>query len=237
MRITARAMGLALTAAVSLSSFAAEEDTPSLFWRGIEQLNQLMISISSLGEGGTEQGAIWQVDLQTGARRPLTRGGGFAWPVFGGDDATVYALHGRQLLRLRADRADPIRLQPAGALRKLVGVAPDGTLLAILDEGRLGRPALITPEGDLTALPQPETRDEKRHLAILLGESRAYTGDRQLVVDRATVAALHRPKGFDVYLVTPDGRRNLSECGSDPCGQPSMSLAGDRVLYIRGSGP
>ena len=232
----ARVIVALLLAALTTVPTEASGQGLDFFWAIVEQLGHRLKSVGSLGEGGTDEGQVWMVELGTGERRALTQESDFSWPVLGRDEVTVYALRLGQLVRLDPGAGDPIPLGPSGGIEKLVGVAADGTILAILREGRPGRPALIAPDGSVTALPLPETPDEKRNIAILLSENRAFSGDRRLVVDRAENVPDPRRRGFDVYLVSDGVRRNLSQCGSDSCGQPSMSPAGDRVLYIRAKG-
>ena len=52
---------------------------------------------------------------------------------------------------------------------------------------------------------------------------------RELRVERSARGG----RGFDVFLVSGNVARNLSDCGDDTCGQPSLSPQSQRALYIR----
>jgi hypothetical protein len=117
-------------------------------------------------------------------------------------------------------------LAAAAGLRTLIGVAADGTILALSDQGALGRPTLVSPRGRVTELADPASRDERRNVAILGNESRAYAGGRTVIVDRSE-------HGFDVFLLAGGQRRDLTSCGDDACGQPALSSDSRRLVYIR----
>ena len=88
---------------------------------------------------------------------------------------------------------------------KLLGVAPNGLLLGLVADGALGRPATLSPSGELTLFPRPDSDDERRRIALLQQESRRFEDGYELRVDRSG-------RSFDVYLRKPDGARmNVSE--------------------------
>jgi len=78
-------------------------------------------------------------------------------------------------------------------------------------------------------LPQPETDQERARVSMLLQENLAYAKGRQLIVRRSERGG----RGYDVSLAAGDSVKNLSDCGDDACGQPSLSPDGRYVLYIR----
>ncbi len=82
--------------------------------------------------------------------------------------------------------------------------------------------------GELQVASSSLSPEEKTQVAHLMQEARSYTGGIALVVDRSERGG----RGFDVFLRTDDDSYNLSDCGDDSCGQPSLSADRRRVLFI-----
>jgi hypothetical protein len=120
-------------------------------------------------------------------------------------------------------------MEDTAVWRKLIGVSPDGSILGIVAGSPRARPALVTPDAALRLLPPPESEQDRKNISLLLQENRAYADGRTLLVKRSARGG----RGFDVFLVTPEGERNLSDCGDERCSQPSLSPDGNRVLYVR----
>jgi hypothetical protein len=204
----------------------AGEPAITEFWRLLDQIGAVLVSVSSLGEGEVREGAIWLTDLDTGRRHEVAHDPIYTYPVLAPGGALV-ALSNHKLVRIDVATGQTRTIASDAHLRKLIGVAPDGTILALADEGALGRPALVSPSGEISVPAAPDSREERRDVAILNNESRAYSGNRGLIVDRSD-------QGFDVFLLTPGGRQNLTDCGTDVCGQPALSNDGRQAAYIRG---
>jgi hypothetical protein len=65
---------------------------------------------------------------------------------------------------------------------------------------------------------------------VLLQESQALEGDRSLRVSRSARGG----RGFDVFYAQPGADRlDVSDCGDDSCGQPSMAPDGSKIVYVR----
>jgi hypothetical protein len=158
----------------------------------------------------------------------LGAAGDLSWPVLAPDGATVFALRGRQLVRFTVSGSGETPIGPEADWRKLIGVDPDGAVLGFVAGVPRARPAMLTATGELLMLPQPETSDERAKVSSLLQENRAYSDGRELRVERSARGG----RGFDVLLVAAGVERNLSNCGHDACGQPSLSPDGQLVLYI-----
>jgi hypothetical protein len=198
------------------------------FWGGIDSLNLLFKAIGTLS-GGADAGEIWIVDLRSGQRQRVGARGDMAFPVLAPDGITVFALRGRQLVRVTLPGQGETSVGPEAEWRKLVGVTPKGAALGFVAGTPRAHPALMSPDGRLSTLPQPSTDEERRKVSLLLQENRAYADGRELLVKRSARGG----RGFDVYLVSGATERNLSDCGDAACGQPSLSPDGQRVLYIR----
>jgi len=208
----------------------ASADTAQGSWleRLLAQVQLTIEKISALGDSGIEAGQLWVVELQAGGSigppRQLGSADDLAWPVAGGE--RTFAIQGQQVVEMTT--GEPQRLGPADIhWHKLVGAAPDGTLLGITVDAE-GSPQLtaLLPDGSVRVQP-PGTGDPVQ-LATLLQESRSYADGRTLQVDRPASG-----QGFDVFLTVAGETRNVSECRGDACGQPSLSADGKRVLFIR----
>jgi hypothetical protein len=200
------------------------------FWAGIDYLGLVFKEVGSLG-GGANRGQTWTVDLATGARRQVSNADDLSWPVFGRVGDTVFALRGRQVVRLTLPAGGGVPVGPEADWRKLVGVDAAGDVLGFVAGRPRAQPALLTAKGELLLLPQPDKEHERVRVSKLMQENLAYADGRQLTVTRSRRGG----RGYDVNLIDGDTVKNLSDCGDDACGQPSLSQDGRYVLYIRAS--
>jgi hypothetical protein len=231
------ATGLLLTALSAMAQVPApppapaRADTPAwsqVFWTAIDKLGVVMKAVGNLGVG-VDQGQIWMVDLATGQQRRVATAEPLAWPVLSPHGQAIFALRAGQLVRLTPQGADVVPLGTGVQWRKLVGVDGQDNVLGFVAGKPRVHPALMTPTGVLHLLPQPETAEERERVALLLQENRAYAGGRELLVKRSKRGG----RGYDIGLIADGAARNLSDCGDDFCGQPSLSPDGRYVLYVR----
>ncbi len=190
-------------------------------------------SIGSLGGGPGTAGELWAVDFDASGRPSAPRRvGGLAdlsWPVIGADGVSFVALRGGQVVRLDASGAVAAVLAEGGGWRKLLGEQAEGSVLGLVRQNGETLPARLAADGTLEVGAAPATDEEKRALARLLQDARAYSGDTALVVDRSERGG----RGFDVFLRSAAGIVNLSNCGDDYCGQASLSPDRRRAAFIR----
>jgi hypothetical protein len=196
------------------------------FWGGLGQINMLFKGAGNLASGATH-GAIWRLDLVTGNQHQVGSGDTLSWPVGATADGPVFALQGRQLVRFGADGTQA--LVSDGTWRKLLGVLPDGSVLGFVVAEPRARPALLSLDRTMRVLPAPETDEDRQREAFALQEERDYADDTHLRVRRSERGG----QGFDVFLIKDGTQRNLTDCGSDRCGQPSLTDDGRALLYIR----
>jgi hypothetical protein len=202
-----------------------------IFAAGLEQLGLVFRGIGSLG-GGAAVGAIWCVDIRTGERRRIGSTTDLAWPVASPDGIAVYALRGRQVLRIAVADGTETTIGIPADWRKLLGVLPDHTVLGFVEDDPRPRPALLAPDGGRTDLPPPVDEVEQKRNGILLQEGRDYADGTRLEVRDSTRGG----RGRDVFLIDVSGPRNLTDCGDDFCGQPARSHDGLAIFYIRAPG-
>jgi hypothetical protein len=182
--------------------------------------------------GRCSSGAIWCVDIRTGERRRIGSTTDLAWPVASPDGIAVYALRGRQVLRIAVADGTETTIGIPADWRKLLGVLPDHTVLGFVEDDPRPRPALLAPDGGRTDLPPPVDEVEQKRNGILLQEGRDYADGTRLEVRDSTRGG----RGRDVFLIDVSGPRNLTDCGDDFCGQPARSHDGLAIFYIRAPG-
>jgi hypothetical protein len=196
------------------------------FWDGIDALHIMFEAIGSLSDG-PDRGAVWQFDIVTRTRLRVGTGSAYSWPVQGLDAGDIVALQGSQIVKISTDAEEA--LGKPSPWRKLVGVAPNGMLIGILQLAEGAQPALMTREGTLTVLPPAQSAADQERVAMLLQEDRVYSGNRRLVVARSERGG----RGYDVYYIVAGERLNISDCGDDSCGQPALAADGRHVTYVR----
>lgn len=197
------------------------------FWGGLAQINMLFKGAGNLANGATH-GAIWRLDLATGNQQQIGSSDTLSWPVGATADGPVFALRGRRLVRFGADDTE-VPVGDNGMWRKLLGVLPDGSVLGFVVAEPRARPALLSPDGRMRVLPAPEADEDRQREAFALQEERDYANETGLRVRRSERGG----RGFDIFLIKDGTQRNLTDCGNDRCGQPSLTADGRALLYIR----
>ena len=199
------------------------------FFDGVKRLGLLFSNIASLASGPST-GEVWQFDKRTGERRRIGAAADLSWPVPSPDGSAVYALRGRQVLRIAVVDGRETPIGAPADWRKLLGVLPDGTVIGFVQDEPFPRPALLGQDGTRTDLPPPATKDERKQIGVLLQEARAYADGARLEVRDSERGG----RGRDVFLIKGASKRNLADCGDDLCGQPARSMDGMMFFYVRG---
>lgn len=213
--------------AAAPQSGMAQSGLAQVFWSGLGQINMLFKGGGSLASGAT-RGAVWRLDLASGNLRRIGTTDTLSWPVAATGDSPVFALRGRQFVRMGADGTE----MAAGddvAWRKLLGVLPDGSVLGFVAGEPRAHPALRSPDGSVQVFPAPESDKDRQRESFALQEERDYADGTRLRVRRSERGG----QGFDIFLVKDGPQRNLTDCGNDRCGQPSLTADGSALLYIR----
>lgn len=115
------------------ASGTAASGLERVFWGGVEALHFMFQAIGTLS-GGPQRGAVWQFDIATRARVRVGSGTAFAWPIQGLDGQTVFALQAGQVVKVGLADGRETNIGPQAAWRKLIGVAPDSTILGLVQE-------------------------------------------------------------------------------------------------------
>jgi hypothetical protein len=221
--------GAALAQAPAASPAPHDGALKQMFDAALGSLRLVLAGIGSLGGGAESGGAVWRVDIQSGEARRIGSAADLAWPVPSPDGLAVFALRGRQVVRIAASDGSETPVGAPADWRKLIGVAPDGTVLGFVEGDPRPSPALLGPDGRLAALPQPADDGERKRNGLLLQQMREYADGVRLEVRDSERGG----RGRDVFLLAGPGQRNLSNCGDDLCLQPSRSRDGNSVFFIR----
>ena len=201
-----------------------------VFSAGLDKLGLVFKGIGSLA-GGDETGAVWRVDLRTGEKRRIGVSSDLAWPVPSFDGAAVFALQGRQVVRISVTSGHESPFGLPADWRKLVGVLPDGTVLGFVEDDPRPRPAFLVPDGKRVELPLPADEAERRRNGALLQQGRDYADGARLEVRESQRGG----RGRDIFLINGAESRNLTDCGDDYCAQPSRSADGATVFFVQRS--
>ncbi len=213
----------------------ADDSSSTLVRQFLGYLQVTFENIGSLGDSVVEQGVLWSVSVDPSSAdmgKPvrLRTENDLSWPILEVKNNIIYALKTNQIQRLEPGKP-PTGLTAPGHWIKLIGVS-QGTILGIIeDEQGKNRLARYTPGKGTNRLPFPRSEEEYRQLAVLEQENRSYAGNRMLYVDRSSRGG----RGFDVFYKDGEQIFNLSDCGHDRCGQPSLSPDIKRVLFVRES--
>ena len=183
-------------------------------------------------------GDIWIADAGGNTRAPLTRDGGYSWPVFDPGGERILALRGSDVIEIPLAGGHARRLASVAGIAKLIGFdrTRPGQVLVLRAEPGAEIAVLSLADGRLTAMAyDPRSSEAGTYLAHLRGEERAY-GDAVLYVRQETRNEVTGDvlEWNDVFVKEGDKRpRNISQCEGANCRQPSLSADGDRIAYVR----
>jgi hypothetical protein len=199
---------------------------------GLKRLGLVFTAIGSLASGPTA-GEIWQFDKRTGQRRRISAASDLSSPAPSPDGAAVYALRGRQIVRVAVSDGREVAIGEPADWRKLIGVLPDGTIIGFVDDDPFPHWAFVGKDEKRNDLPPPATNDERKQVGVLLQEMRVYADGAKLKVRDSERGG----RGSDIFLVEGEHEHNVSDCGDDLCGQPARSIDGAMIFYVRGVRP
>lgn len=198
------------------------------------------------GDEKNEAGTIWIADLVSGEARALPYGANFRWPIFLAD-RSVLALKGEEVVKLSLTGNDQQSVTKMPCIAKLVGNSLDNPdeVLVVVGEGKSQRLATLsissgqisTPEFETKQVPGvPDLTEEKLALDIAMSSERE-SGNLKVYVE--TMRDQDKPQPWtDVLLLIkksgPIGDpTNVSNCNGAKCSQPSLSMEGRYVAYIK----
>ncbi len=190
------------------------------FWKVVVgYLKNTFEYVGALGEGRTEAGQVWVADID-GTRRIGTARA---------PDGSLYALQSGRVVHLKDGKRGVIANSQRSWV-KLIGVSPDGSILGIVDDPPFGKAAILSVGGELTIGASPASEEERQRQSVLLQESRAYADGRNLAIRYSERGG----RGLDIFLSAKGASTaNLSDCGDDACGQPTLSPDGKKAAWIR----
>jgi len=199
-------------------------------------------SPSTLKGPGDEvrSGDLWLANLDTGATRALTSGGGYRSPVFLAGTANILALRGNDVVEVPSAGGEAKKLYSSDSILKLVGSASDdpGQVLVLLrsDGGahpRIG--SLTVSTGAVSLIPYDSSSSRDLQMVESLNRwSRTY-GNRYIFVDRQSKQSFSGTVEWsDVFLKPGNAKaEDISRCDGDNCGQPSLAQDGRLLVFVK----
>ena len=203
------------------------------FWKTVETyLQTTFANIGALGEGRKAPGQVFVAELEglalRGPARAVSADVDLSWPV-GAQDGTIYALKNLHVVRISPGKA-PVAVGPQADWVKLIGVGPDGTVLGFVADPPFHRTASLAPSGAIVVGDRARSSDDEYRHGVLLQQSRAFADGARLRLIRSRRGG----RGLDVLFERPGvGSVNVSDCGNDECGQPSLAPGGKRIFFVR----
>ena len=181
-------------------------------------------------------GDLWQVDLDSGERVALTSSGDFRSPVYEGSGHAVLALRGEDVVRIRPGRP-PERLTRLAGVAKLVGFQEQSSkdLVVLLERPQSPLAVWNLDDGRLHPLPLDGNATEVMGLISRIRGQERGTGEKRLWLNKERRQGVFLSSEWtDVYLSEGSSApRNLSRCDGADCSQPTISIDGRRVVYVR----
>lgn len=198
----------------------------------VDYLQVTFEAIGSLGDSVVDYGQIWSVELDASGKpskpRQIGTTSNLAWPVLGPKGQTIYAIQQDRIVQLSDDGKMVEVVNDQKQWTKLFGVTENGAVLGMVYEDGESKLAMLHANGAITLSPTPQSDEEQKRKSVLMQEGRSYSGNRSLYVERSKRGG----RGYDVFFNTGGQVINLSDCGDDRCGQPSISPDFRRVLYV-----
>jgi len=248
----AQRLAIVLTAFVATASMrsqtsvksnppAPQPDKPETFLQKVLRISGIAASPSTLKGPGDDvvSGQVWLVDIASKKTRALSAAGGYSSPVFAPRGDSIFVLHGGDVVRFNLSGGNPQKVCSIPGIQKLAGASQDDAdKLLILGKDAAGNTAvglLSVSTGKVEAVPfDPASSEDRQMLGRLRGWDRMY-GDKRVFVDRHSEQSLSGPVQWtDVFL--KEGTNlpvNESACDEVNCGQPSLSLDGKLLVFIR----
>ena len=144
------------------------------FSDGLKRLGLLFSDVASLASGPAA-GEVWQFDSRTGRRRPIPAKTGLSWPAPSPDGSAVYALRGRQVVRIAISNGEEAPVGAPADWRKLLGV-PAGWHCH-----RLGRRRPVPARGAPRSGRQAHGPSSARHQRRTQADRRPSAGGARLL--------------------------------------------------------
>lgn len=209
------------------------QERANFFSTLINYLQMSFEAIGSLGFSEVDYGQIWSFELGVADgvsnAHKITDDSAFSWPVYDINHKIIYAIQGNKIVKLKGNGSEILIVNAEKHWIKLFGLDAQGNVLAMHYENDENYPALLQSDGKIVNV--VPSNDQQQRLAMLLQEGRTYTGNQSLYVQRSERGG----RGYDVFYKKGTEVINISNCGDDKCGQPSLSPDSKKILFIRKS--
>jgi hypothetical protein len=189
-------------------------------------------------DGAAATGDIWVADVRRDERRPLTRGGGYRWPIVDPNESRIVALRRNDILEIPLNGGQPRVLLSVPGIEKVIGFDQTSPTRVLALTGTAAKQVVVVSlkTGELTALTyDPRSPTDRAVLAHLRGEERAY-GATTLYVEAQTKTDLTGAvlEWTDVFIKEPGKpSRNVSRCDGVDCAQPALSADASTAAFVK----
>jgi hypothetical protein len=198
------------------------------------------------GDKTDDAGVIWIADLVANESTSLRQDGNFRWPIFLTDNRGILALRNNDVVLLNLNGKDERIVATVPKLVKLVASSLDNhdEVLVVMKNGASWKLGTLSLSSGQVSTPEFETKEvvngnglteEQLAVDVAMGSERE-SGKLKVYVE--TVDAGSERSRSDVMLIIDksgpiDPPTNLSNCNGAKCSQPSISIEGRYVAFIK----
>lgn len=236
--MTSRLLGMAFLLSI-LMGCSGESWAESFFDKVLRISGISATTGNQRPSGSVNDGDVWIISLSGKEKRVLTNGGSYRSPVFNIGDKEVFALQGEGIVKIPTSGGRVHPLYSVKGIKKLVGVdRTDSTRLLFLaedDDGRTVVGLISMVGGGISYVPYDSRSRDDRNLISSLKEWRRTVGDKTIYVETETKTGMVGHMEWTDVILKEAGAspQNLSQCDGVSCGQPSISIDGTFVVFIK----
>ena len=204
------------------------------------RITGLTVAPGQMRSEDAEPGSIWIANIERSTVNQLTADSGYSSPVFSPADGRIFALKGDIVVRVPLEGSAPAAIQRVTGAVKLVGFDSKNPneIVILLDSGSSPLAILSLKDGKVRTLPYDvKSDDQQRILAQIRGQDRVYGTTRVYLKTERKQGMSRAIEWTDVYLQRGDSMsQNVSRCNGVSCVQPSLSLDGRQVVFVKTGG-
>ena len=235
------AIACAAAAVAQTQKPAPTQKKSSSFWEWVLRFTGVSASPSTLkgAEDEIVTGQVWLADVKAGTRQQVTADAGYRSPIFFPEGPDLLVVKGEEIMRISPISREQQRVATVSGVTKLVGFDrndPSQVLLLTEDDaGHVRVELLFMNTGKLMQLPyDPDSSRDRQMLEDLEGWERTYPSGTVYVKREATQAMSGAVEVSNVFWKASMGDpMNISRCELANCGQPSASLDGSKIAFVK----
>ena len=220
---------------------SSSQKKPTTFWEWVLRFTGVSANPSTLKGAGDEvvNGQVWFADVRANTRRKITADGGYRSPVFFPSGSDMLVIKGEDVIRLSVDSSTQQTVAKVRGITKLIGFGRDDpSQVLVLTEDDAGHPnveLLSVNNGKSVQLPyDPQSSRDRQMMEDLQGWERSYGLGTVYVRRQAIQAMSGTVDRTNVFWKQPGlDPVNISQCELTNCGQPSASIDGSKIAFIK----